>query len=61
MATRIGKSAPPEPEIRCLACGHLEQEHGATGTKPCLTMVGDLLKREFCKCNRFRSQLGKVA
>ena len=59
MATRNAKAA--EPEVRCLGCGHLEQEHGTTGTRPCLTMVGDLLKREFCKCNRFRGQLGKVA
>ena len=51
----------PEPEVRCVRCGHLEREHGATGTRPCLMMVGDLLKREFCKCNRFHGEMNKAA
>ena len=61
MATNARRAPQPEPEARCLACNHLEREHGATGTRPCLMMVGDLLEREFCKCDRFRSEIRKAA
>ena len=50
-----------EPEVRCAKCGHLELEHGKTGTRPCLSMVGDLLKREFCSCSRFTAGMTKAA
>lgn len=41
-----------EPVEHCIRCGHLESEHGRSGTRPCLAMVGDLLDRRFCKCDR---------
>jgi hypothetical protein len=61
MTTTIRKASRTEPEARCLVCHHLEREHGATGTRPCLMMTGDLLDREFCKCDRFRGAIRKVA
>jgi hypothetical protein len=61
MRTNVRKAPQPEPEVRCLACGHLEQDHGATGTRPCLAMVGDLLEREFCQCDRFCGEIRKAA
>jgi hypothetical protein len=50
-----------EPEVRCAACHHLESEHGKTGTHPCLAMVGELLAREFCRCDQFRTAVRKAA
>jgi hypothetical protein len=61
MATKVRTTSQPEPDARCLICGHLEQEHGCTGTRPCLMMVGDLLEREFCECDRFRGEIRKAA
>ncbi|SPF53025.1 hypothetical protein SBA4_5390005 [Candidatus Sulfopaludibacter sp. SbA4] len=49
------------PENRCAHCGHLESEHGTTGTHPCLAMVGDLVDRDFCPCDAFRPKLSKAA
>jgi len=50
-----------EPEIHCANCGHLENEHGTSGTRPCLAMKGDLLHREFCACGQFRARMTKAA
>ncbi|HTS66212.1 MAG TPA: hypothetical protein VMH28_29515 [Candidatus Acidoferrales bacterium] len=47
--------------MRCARCHHLEAEHGKTGTRPCLAMVGDLLEREFCSCDEFQVRLSKAA
>jgi hypothetical protein len=58
---KVPKASEAEPEVRCVACNHLEREHGETGTRPCLTMVGDLLDREFCKCDRLRIEIRKAA
>ena len=53
---------PNPPEVRCGRCHHLESEHGKSGSRPCLAMVGDdLTTREFCKCDKFRSELRKAA
>jgi len=51
----------PKPVETCVQCGHSEQEHGHTGTHPCLAMVGDLLHREFCACNAYRAKIRKAA
>jgi hypothetical protein len=48
-------------EIRCANCNHLEREHGTTGTRPCLAMVGDLLDRDFCPCDEFRGVVARLA
>ena len=61
MATNIRKAAKKEPERRCRTCRHLESEHGTTGTHPCLAMVGDLLDRQFCACDEFRTAMSKAA
>lgn len=66
MATHIReapkrKAPKQEPEARCRACRHLENEHGTTGTRPCLAMVGDLLDREFCACDEFRTAMRQAA
>ena len=61
MATNAGKAPRQEPVARCLACGHLDREHGATGTRPCLAMVGDLLDRDFCRCDKLRVEMSKAA
>ncbi|HUA61958.1 MAG TPA: hypothetical protein VML19_24590 [Verrucomicrobiae bacterium] len=45
------------PVARCMVCRHLETEHGKTGTRPCLAMVGTLLRRDFCSCDRFQSNI----
>src|SRR5438132_6432166 len=43
---------PAKPvELRCARCNHVESEHGKTGFRPCLAMVGDLVTREFCACD----------
>lgn len=49
------------PESRCVKCGHLQSEHGTTGTRPCLAMVGDLLHRRFCSCDEFHAKLHSAA
>ncbi|HJZ98112.1 MAG TPA: hypothetical protein VKE70_16495 [Candidatus Solibacter sp.] len=49
------------PEVLCARCHHPESEHGKTGFRPCLAMVGDLVKREFCPCNAFKVPLRKAA
>jgi len=71
MATNIRKAPRPEapkteapkqePERRCRTCRHPESEHGTTGTRPCLAMVGDLLARQFCACDEFRTAMSKAA
>ena len=43
-----------EPVERCIRCGHLASEHGKTGTRPCLAMIGDLLDRAFCPCDELQ-------
>jgi len=43
-----------ENQVRCSACGHLETEHGMTGTRPCLAVAADLLDRHFCACDQFQ-------
>jgi len=45
------------PVARCTVCRHLETQHGKTGTRPCLAMVGPLLRRDFCSCDRFHSNI----
>jgi hypothetical protein len=57
----MGAKGPKTPEPKCERCGHLESEHGQSGTRPCLAMVGDLLNRKFCRCNRFKALLRKAA
>src|SRR5215472_13906421 len=54
-------SRPLLTEVRCAKCKHLESEHGRTGLRPCLAMVGDLLDRDFCTCNEFRVAIGRAA
>ncbi len=49
------------PEEKCANCGHPEREHGATGTRPCLATVGNLLNPDFCSCDEFRPKLVKAA
>jgi hypothetical protein len=49
------RSKWPEPAERCIDCGHLESEHGRTGTRPCLAMIGDLLDRHFCPCDELKT------
>jgi hypothetical protein len=39
----------------------LEQEHGRTGTRPCLATVGDLADLGFCTCDEFRPKVRRVA
>ena len=46
---------------RCAMCDHFESEHGATGTRPCLAMVGELLVRNFCSCDNFVAKVAKAA
>jgi hypothetical protein len=36
---------------RCVRCGHLESQHGRSGLRPCLAVVGEVGKREFCACD----------
>ncbi len=43
----------------CANCGHLESEHGRTGTRPCLAAVGP--DRMFCECDEFRPKTAKAA
>jgi hypothetical protein len=50
-----------EAEVRCAVCKHLESEHGTSGTRPCLSMVGDLLQREFCACDHFQAGMTMAA
>jgi cytochrome c553 len=52
---------PNPPEAVCARCHHTESEHGKTGSRPCLAMIGDLLTREFCACNEFKEGLRKAA
>jgi len=42
-------------EVVCTRCHHTESEHGKTGSRPCIAMVGDLVTREFCKCDSFQA------
>lgn len=58
---RSARSREPQPVIICVRCGHLESQHGTSGLRPCLAMVGDLLHREFCKCDGFRAAVNRAA
>ena len=58
--THAAREGEP-PVEKCSRCGHLETEHGTTGSRPCLAMKGDLLHREFCQCDAFHGKLGKAA
>ena len=49
------RSKRGEPVERCVRCGHLESEHGRTGTRPCLAMIGYLLDRHFCPCDELET------
>jgi hypothetical protein len=60
MAVPIGKNTAAEPR-KCADCGHLESEHGRTGTHPCLAVVGTLMERDFCPCNAFRAGMTRAA
>ena len=42
---------------RCAVCRHPESDHGRTGSRPCLAMVGRLHHRDFCACDRFEPQI----
>jgi hypothetical protein len=55
------ESKQKEPERVCKTCGHLECLHAPTGTRPCLEMTGDLLSRNFCKCDAFAPKVAKAA
>jgi hypothetical protein len=59
MAVPSKKDLKAQP--RCAVCGHLESEHGATGTRPCLAMAGELLERNFCSCDFFVAKAAKAA
>ncbi len=61
MPSRTAQKPEHSPELVCAACGHLESQHGATGSKPCLAMTGELLAREFCPCDRFIADWSKAA
>jgi hypothetical protein len=50
----------PEP-VHCANCGHTENEHGRSGTKPCLATVGHLADLGFCLCDEFRPKAKKAA
>ena len=52
------RSKDRRPAKRCIYCGHLESEHGSTGTRPCLAMIGDLLDRRFCPCDDLKTAAG---
>jgi hypothetical protein len=54
------KKVPPIDAL-CANCNHPESAHGKTGTRPCLVMVGDLLARNFCPCDRFQLSLTRAA
>ena len=58
---RPARASRQEETRKCARCGHAEFEHGATGRRPCLAMVGDLLQREFCSCGEFRAPLSRAA
>jgi hypothetical protein len=58
---RVAVKIPKPPEVLCARCHHPESEHGKTGFRPCLAMVGDLVKREFCTCNEFRAAIARKA
>jgi hypothetical protein len=57
----IPNKKDPKAQPRCAACGHFESEHGATGTRPCLVMVGELLDRNFCSCDNFVAKVAQAA
>ncbi len=61
MSSRNAPRPEKAPDLLCATCGHPESQHGATGSKPCLAMTGDLLEREFCQCERFTTDLSKAA
>jgi hypothetical protein len=50
-----------EAERECANCTHGESEHGTTGTRPCLAVVGTLLDPDFCPCDEFRPRVAKAA
>jgi hypothetical protein len=37
----------------CARCRHPESDHGKTGSRPCMAVIGELGKREFCPCDKF--------
>ena len=48
-----------EPVKRCLQCGHLESEHGKTGTRPCLAVIGNGGDRQFCPCDELKTSAAR--
>jgi len=58
---RSARVREQQPIEMCAQCGHPETDHGTTGFRPCLAMVGDVLHREFCKCDSFRKSARKAA
>jgi hypothetical protein len=61
LLNRVAVKVSNPPEVLCIRCHHPESEHGKTGFRPCLAMVGDLLTREFCKCNQFQAAMVRKA
>jgi hypothetical protein len=59
---RVAVKTPKPPELLCARCHHPESEHGKSGFRPCLAMVGDdLVTREFCTCNKFQAAVIRKA
>ncbi len=54
------RQAKPE-ERQCGRCGHLESQHGVTGSRPCLATVGTLLDSDFCPCDQFEPKVAQAA
>jgi hypothetical protein len=48
-----------EPVKHCLQCGHLESEHGKTGTRPCLAVIGNGVDRQFCPCDELKTSAAR--
>jgi hypothetical protein len=60
-APTLSRNKKAQPEVRCVNCGHPEQEHGRTGTRPCLATVGDISDLGFCACDDFRPKVQRAA
>jgi hypothetical protein len=54
------RSMRREPGECCVTCGHLESEHGALGTRPCLAKEGEQLDWRFCPCDEFQPRVTPV-
>ena len=46
---------------RCLNCGHRASEHGHNGSRPCLAVVGELGRRQFCACDELKLKAALAA